>query len=152
MLLLGLLLMAMVASAGIGAQPVERPMALEVAQAMDACLRPGPADPFMPREYWGDVRRAVVAERDVALFALARFEPNMAHSESGADYWLADDPISPPMVLSTRVKADDDGRPLPDGAVACFEQEYRRLLAELGPRGMPVERPDVGDAGAVVRV
>ena len=109
------------------AQAIERPTAIEVAGAMVACLSEGgPGGGLVTAS--GANSQATIEVRGQPAFFLSRRDPMPARREVGVDYWLDDDPIQPPMVITTQDRATGVMWPIPPGTIACFEREYRHIV------------------------
>ena len=102
-----------------------RPTAIEVAAVMTACLAPQSASSVVAT---GSVAGADVEERGEVTMLLYRKDGDPRMRAVDAEFWLNDDPIQPPVVLTFKQSPYDYPPELRRRAVDCFSREYRRLL------------------------
>ena len=110
-------------------QPVEpaspRPTAIEVAAAMTACLAPRSTSTVVAT---GGVAGADIEEGGEVTMLLFRRDGDPRMRAIDAEYWLDDDPIHPPVVLTFRRSTYEYAPEARRSAIDCFSKEYRRLL------------------------
>ena len=131
-------------SAGTHAQPAEpasaRPAPVEVAAGMAICLAGGSTASVLAT---GGVAGADIEEDGEVTLLLERREGDPRLRAAGAEVWLEDDPLQPPLVLIFKQSRYDYPLEARQRAATCFSREYRRLLRlwiggdEREPAGAP---------------
>ena len=120
--LLGALALALAATpATIQAQDapaVPRPTVAEVAAGVMACMEPAAGGALVLTAGWD---QGVIMAADGPIMGFDRMEPG-SRQFGPREHAIADDPAGSSIVMST------DAPSLTPEAIACFEQEYRRLL------------------------
>ena len=126
----------------VRAQPDEpasmRPAPVEVAAAMALCLAGRSTASVLAT---GGVAGADIEEDGELTLMLHRRDGDPRLRAAGAEIWLDDDPIGPPLVLIFKQSRYDYPAEAQQRAATYFTQEYRRLLrlwngsGEQGPAG-----------------
>ena len=102
-----------------------RPTAIEVAASMTACLAPRSASAVVAT---GGVAGADIEEGGEVTMLLYRGDGDPRMRAIDAEFWLDDDPVQPPVVLTFKRSQYDYPPEARRRAVDCFSREYRRLL------------------------
>lgn len=113
---------------------VVRPTAAEVAAGVMACLQESAGRPLTIGGHSG---RAAIDAGGSPAFVVWRGQPAERYLGT-AQHVMEGDPLDPPMLLGTPYTAPlatprGEPWPLTPQAVACFDQEYRRLLDARDP-------------------
>ena len=83
----------------------------------------------------GGVAGADIEEDGEVTLLLERREGEPRLRAAGAEVWLDDDPIQPPLVLIFKQSRYDYPAEARQRAATCFSREYRRLLRLWGADG-----------------
>ena len=102
-----------------------RPTPIEVAAGMTACLAPRSTSAVVAT---GSVAGADIEEGGEVTMLLYRRDGDPRMRAAEAEFWLDDDPVQPPIVLTFKRSKYEHAAEARRSAVDCFSREYRRLL------------------------
>ncbi len=108
-----------------------------------ACARASSRQPITSPSATGGIAGADIEEDGELTLLLYRRDGDPRLREAGAEVWLEDDPIQPPLILIFKRSRYDYPAEARQRAATCFTREYRRLLrlwsadGERGAAGRP---------------